>query len=113
MRSLAAAACLAGVGIVLAGCGVQQSAGKIAVKTIKDDWDGFYIASTSPFPSRPDLKGQDTIRAITCGAKENAARTLRCTLVVGHGKHGGRATTLHVIVRFDTQGILRQWKFAG
>jgi hypothetical protein len=113
MRSLAAAACLAGVGVVLAGCGVQESKGQIATKTIRDDWVGFYTASDSPFPSRPDLKGQNTLRHIVCGEHEDAHRMLPCTLVVGHGKSGGRATVLHVIVRFDKQGILRQWKFAG
>jgi hypothetical protein len=112
MRALAAA-CLAGVALVITGCGVDKNPGKIAVKTIEDDWDGFYVASNSPFPSRPDLAGQDTIRSIHCGSKKTAAGTLTCTLVVGHGAHGGRSTTAHVLVRFDAQGVLRQWKFTG
>jgi hypothetical protein len=120
MRVLAAAACLAGVAIVMSGCGVDQNPGKVAVKTIEDDWEGFYVASSSPFPSRPDLAGQDTIRRIHCGSKrstagtqKSAAGTLTCTLVVGHGAHGGKSITAHVLVRFDAQGVLRQWKFTG
>jgi hypothetical protein len=97
----------------MAGCGVAKDPGKIAVRTIEDDWEGFYIASRSPFPGRPDLAGLDTIRSIHCGAKENAARKLRCTLVVGRGAHGGTGKTVHVVVGFDAQGVLRQWKFAG
>jgi hypothetical protein len=98
---------------VITGCGVAKNPGKIAVKTIEDDWEGFYIASSSPFPGRPDLARQDTIRSIHCGAKESAAGTLRCTLVVGHGARGGKGKTVRVVVRFDAQGVLRQWKFAG
>jgi hypothetical protein len=113
VRALAAAACLAGVALAITGCGVSKDPGKIAVKTIEDDWEGFYVASSSPFPGRPDLAGQDTIRSIHCGAKKNAAGTLRCTLVVGHSAHGGKGKTVQVIVRFDAQGVLRQWKFAG
>jgi hypothetical protein len=113
MRALAAAACLFGVAIVMSGCGVAQNPGKIAVKTIEDDWDGFYVGTSNPFPSRPDLAGKDTIRSIHCGAKKSAAGTLTCTLVVGHGAHGGTATTAHVLVLFDAQGVLRQWKFTG
>ena len=66
MRSLAAG-CLVGVALVITGCGTSNNAGKVAVNTIEDDWEGFYIASSDPFPSRPDLKGQDTIRSIHCG----------------------------------------------
>jgi hypothetical protein len=112
MRALAAA-CLAGVAIVMSGCGVNQNPGKVAVKTIEDDWDGFYVATSDPFPTRPDLAGQDTIRSIRCGAKKSAAGTLTCTLVVGHGQHGGNAITAHVLVTFDAQGVLRKWKFTG
>ena len=113
MRAHALAAFLVGVALVITGCGVAKDPGKIAVKTIEDDWEGFYVASSSPFPARPDLAGHDTIRSIRCGTKESAARTLRCTLVVGHSAHGGKGKTVHVIVRFDAQGVLRQWKFAG
>jgi hypothetical protein len=113
VRALAAAACLVGVALVITGCGVAKNPGKIAVRTIEDDWEGFYVASSSPFPGRPDLAGLDTIRSIHCGAKKNAAGLLRCTLVVGQGAHGGNGKTVHVIVRFDAQGVLRQWKFAG
>jgi hypothetical protein len=113
MRVHGAAACLVGVALLITGCGVAKDPGKIAVKTIEDDWEGFYVASRSPFPGRPDLAGHDTIRSIHCDAKENAAGMLRCTLVVGHSAHGGQAKTVHVIVRFDAQGVLRQWKFAG
>jgi hypothetical protein len=112
MRALAAA-CLAGVAIVMSGCGVNQNPGKIAVKTIEDDWDGFYVATSDPFPTRPDLAGQDTIRSIRCGAKKSAAGTLTCTLVVGRSRHGGKATTVHVLVTFDASGVLRKWKFTG
>ena len=113
MRSLAAG-CLVGVALVITGCGVAKNPGKIAVKTIEDDWEGFYIASGNPFPSRPDLKGEDTIRSIECGAKKGSgAGTLRCTLVVGPGPKGGRQTTVGVLVRFDDQGVLREWKFTG
>ena len=66
MRALAAAACLVGVAIVISGCGVDKNPGKIAVKTIEDDWEGFYVASSDPFPARPDLAGHDTIRSIRC-----------------------------------------------
>jgi hypothetical protein len=113
MRSLAAG-CLVGVALVISGCGTSKDAAKVAVKTIEDDWEGFYIASSNPFPTRPDLKGQDTIRSIRCGdKKQEGAGTLRCTLVVGAGPKGGRQTTLRVLVRFDDQGVLRQWKFTG
>jgi hypothetical protein len=113
MRSLAAG-CLVGVALVVTGCGTSKDAGKVAVKTIEDDWEGFYVASSDPFPTRPDLKGQDTIRSIRCGEKkQDGAGTLRCTLVVGHGDTGGKQQTVGLIVRFDEQGILRQWKFAG
>jgi hypothetical protein len=113
MRRLAAG-CLVGAALVITGCGTSKDAGKVAVKTIEDDWEGFYIASSDPFPSRPDLKGQDTIRSIRCGDKKGSgAGTLRCTLVVGPGAKGGRQTTLGVLVRFDDQGVLRQWKFTG
>ncbi len=113
MRSLAAG-CLVGVALVITGCGTSNNAGKVAVNTIEDDWEGFYIASSDPFPSRPDLKGQDTIRSIHCGEKkQEGAGTLRCTLVVGSSARGGTAKTVRVIVRFDAQGVLRQWKFAG
>jgi hypothetical protein len=113
MRAHAAAACLVGVAFVLTGCGAAKDPGKIAVRTIEDDWEGFYVASSSPFPSRPDLAGHDTIRSIRCGNKKSAAGTLRCTLVVGHSAHGGTSKTVRVVVRFDAQGVLRQWKFAG
>jgi hypothetical protein len=98
---------------MMTGCGVAKDPGKIAVKTIEDDWEGFYVASRSPFPTRPDLANHDTIRSIHCGAKANAAHMLRCTLVVGHSAHGGEGKAVHVVVRFDAQGVLRQWKFAG
>jgi hypothetical protein len=112
MRAFAAG-CLVGVALVITGCGVSQDAGKLAVKTIEDDWEGFYVASRDPFPQRPDLAGMDTIRSIHCGAKKSAASTLRCTLVVGPSAHGGSAKTVRVLVRFDAQGVLRQWKFTG
>jgi hypothetical protein len=113
MRALAAG-CLVGVALVVAGCGSSSDAGKVAVKTIEDDWEGFYVASSDPFPSRHDLAGLDTIRSIRCGdKKDSGAGTLRCTLVVGEGAHGGSATTVRVVVRFDAQGTLRQWKFTG
>ncbi|HET6171935.1 MAG TPA: hypothetical protein VFD90_04995 [Gaiellales bacterium] len=113
MRALAAAACLVGVAVVMSGCGVAKNPGTIAVKTIEDDWQGFYVASNDPFPSRPDLAGKDTLRSIHCGDKTTAAGTLTCTLVAGHGAHGGTAITAHVLVRFDAQDVLRQWKFTG
>jgi hypothetical protein len=112
MRSLAAG-CLVGVALVITGCGVSKDAGKVAIKTIEDDWEGFYIASSDPFPTRPDLKDFHTIRSIRCDDKVNAARTLRCTLVVGRGEHGGATKTVRVVVRFDDQDVLRQWKFTG
>jgi len=113
MRALAAG-CLVGVALVISGCGTSKDAGKVAVSTIKDDWEGFYIASSDPFPARHDLKGLDTIRSIRCGDKKgNKAGSLRCTLVVGHGKSGGVAPTLHVLVTFDAQGVLRKWTFTG
>jgi hypothetical protein len=112
MRALVAA-CLAGVALVVAGCGTTNDPAKIAVKTIEDDWEGFFIASNDPFPARPDLAGLDTIRRIECGDRKTAAGTITCTLVVGKGDHGGKATTAHVLVRFDAQGVLRQWKFTG
>jgi hypothetical protein len=112
MRALAAG-CLVGVALVFTGCGTSKDAGKVATQTIEDDWEGFYIASSDPFPSRHDLEGQDTIRSIHCGEKKDGADTLTCTLSVGHSAHGGRATTVRVLVRFDDQGVLRQWKFTG
>ena len=113
MRALAAG-CLVGVALVISGCGTSKDAGKVAVSTIKDDWVGFYIASSDPFPTRHDLKGLDTIRSIHCGDKSgHGAGTLRCTLVVGRGASGGKATTLHVLVTFDAQGTLRKWTFTG
>jgi len=113
MRALAAAACLVGVAVVMSGCGVDKSPGKIAVSTIEDDWEGFYVASNDPFPSRPDLAGYDTLRHIVCDADTTPARTLTCTLVVGRGASGGQAKTLHVLVTFDAQDVLRKWKFTG
>jgi len=113
MRALAAG-CLVAVALVVTGCGVSEDAAAVAVKTIEDDWEGFYIASSDPFPARPDLEGQDTIRSIRCGEKkQEGAGTLRCTLVVGHGEKGGRQQTVRLLVRFDDQGVLRQWKFTG
>jgi hypothetical protein len=112
MRALAAG-CLVGVALVFTGCGSSKDAAKVATQTIEDDWEGFYIASSDPFPARHDLKGLDTIRSIRCHDKAANALTLTCTLTVGHGAHGRRATTVHVLVRFDDQGILRQWKFTG
>jgi hypothetical protein len=108
-----AAGCLVGVALLITGCGVSQDAGKIAVKTIEDDWEGFYVSTRDPFPLRPDLAGKDTIRSIRCGAEKSAEGTLRCTLVVGPGEHGAGAKTVRVLVRFDAQGVLRQWKFTG
>ena len=113
MRALAAG-CLVGVALVITGCGTSKDAGKVAVKTIEDDWEGFYVASRDPFPTRPDLAGQDTIRSIRCGEKkQDGAGRLSCTLVVGHGDSGGRQQTLGVTVTFDEQGVLRKWEFAG
>ena len=113
MRALAAG-CLVGVALVISGCGTSKDAGKVAVSTIRDDWEGFYIASSDPFPTRHDLKGLDTIRSIRCGDKaKGGAGSLRCTLVVGRGSSGGKAITVHVLVTFDAQGILRKWTFAG
>jgi hypothetical protein len=112
MRAFAAG-CLVGIALVITGCGVGQNAGKIAVKTIEDDWEGFFVATSDPFPSRPDLAGKDTIRSIRCDAEKSAAGTLRCTLVVGPGEHGSGAKTVGILVRFDAQGVLRQWKFTG
>ena len=113
MRALAAAACLVGVAIVMSGCGVDKNPGQIAVSTIEDDWEGFFVASNDPFPSRPDLAGYDTLRHIVCDSKTTPARTLTCTLVVGRGASGGQAKTLPVLVTFDAQGVLRKWKFTG
>jgi fructoselysine-6-P-deglycase FrlB-like protein len=113
MRALAAG-CLVGVALVFTGCGTSTDAGKVAKQTIEDDWEGFYVGSSDPFPARHDLEGLDTIRSIHCGdKKQDGAGTLTCTLVVGHSKHGGTAKTVHVLVRFDSQGVLRQWKFSG
>jgi hypothetical protein len=112
MRALAAG-CLVGVALVFTGCGTSKDAASVAKQTIEDDWEGFYIASGDPFPSRHDLAGMDTIRSIHCGDKKAGAVTLICTLAVGHNAHGGDATTVHVLVRFDEQGVLRQWKFTG
>jgi hypothetical protein len=113
MRTLAAAVCLVGVAVVMSGCGVDKDPGEIAVRTITDDWEGFFVASSDPFPSRPDLAGDDTLRSIHCDSKTTAARTLTCTLVVGPGATGGQAKTLHVLVTFDAQDVLRKWKFTG
>src|SRR3954447_563144 len=113
MRAPAAAACLVGVAIVMSGCGVDKSPGQIAVSTITDDWEGFYVASNDPFPSRPDLAGKDTLREIHCQDKTTPQRTLTCTLVVGNGASGGTAMTEHVLVTFDAQGVLRKWTFTG
>jgi hypothetical protein len=113
MRALAAAACLVGVAVVMSGCGVDKDPGKIAVRTIEDDWVGFFVATNDPFPSRPDLAGYDTLRHIVCDAKTTPARTLTCTLDVGQGASGGQAKILHVLVTFDEQGVLRKWKFTG
>ena len=113
MRALAAAVCLVGVVVVMSGCGVDKDPGQIAVRTIEDDWEGFYVASNDPFPSRPDLAGYDTLRHIVCDPKTTPARTLTCTLVVGGGASGGQAKTLHVLVTFDAQDVLRKWKFTG
>ncbi|MDX6539708.1 MAG: hypothetical protein QOI71_1318 [Gaiellales bacterium] len=112
MRALAAG-CLVGVALVFTGCGTSQDAAKVATKTIEDDWAGFFIASSDPFPARPDLKGFATIRSIHCGSRKAGTDTLTCALVVGRGKHGGRAKSVHVRVRFDSQDVLRQWKFTG
>ena len=113
MRAFAAGL-LIGVALVISGCGTSKDASKVAVSTIKDDWEGFYIASGNPFPTRPDLKGQDTIRSIRCGdKKQDGAGTLTCTLVVGRGAKGGSQVTVGVLVRFDDQGVLREWKFTG
>jgi hypothetical protein len=113
MRALAAAVCLVGVAVVMSGCGVDKDPGKIAVSTIEDDWEGFFVASNDPFPLRPDLAGYDTLRHIECDAKTTPARTLTCTLVVGRGASGGQAKILHVLVTFDAQDVLRKWKFTG
>ena len=76
-----------------------KDASKVAVSTIEDDWEGFFIASSNPFPTRPDLKGQDTIRETTCGKQQGTgAGTLRCTLGVGHGSKGRTQHTEHVRV---------------
>jgi hypothetical protein len=112
MRALAAG-CLVGVALVFTGCGTSKDAAKVATQTIEDDWEGFFIASGDPFPARHDLAGMDTIRSIHCGEKSETTRTLTCTMSVGHGAHGGRATTVHVLVRFDEQDVLREWKFTG
>ena len=112
MRALAAG-CLVGVALVFTGCGTSKDAGKVATTTIKDDWEGFFIASSDPFPARPDLKGFATIRSIHCGSRKAGTDTLTCALVVGEGVHGSRVKTVRVLVRFDAQGILRQWKFTG
>jgi hypothetical protein len=113
MRALAAGF-LVGAALLVTGCGTSKDAGKVAVSTIQDDWEGFYVASRDPFPGRHDLAGMDTIRSIRCGDKKGSgAGTLRCTLVVGEGVHGSRVETVRVLVRFDAQGILRQWKFTG
>ena len=112
MRSLAAG-CLVGVALVVSGCGTSTDAGEVAVRTIEDDWEGFYVVSDDPFPERHDLAGMDTIRSIHCGSRKSAAGTLRCTLVVGRGAHGAGAKTVRVLVRFDEQGVLRQWQFTG
>jgi hypothetical protein len=112
MRALAAG-CLVGAALVFTGCGTSKDAAKVATQTIQDDWEGFFIASSDPFPARHDLKGLDTIRSIHCGEEKAGAQTLTCTMSVGHSKQDGRAITVHVLVRFDDQGVLRQWKFTG
>jgi hypothetical protein len=112
MRALAAG-CLVGFALALTACGSSKDAGKIAVSTIEDDWEGFYVASRDPFPARPELAGLDTIRSIRCDSETTAAGTLRCSLVVGHGAHGARERRVGVLVRFDDQGVLREWSFAG
>ena len=113
MRALAAAACLVAIAIVLSGCGVDQTPGQIAVRTIEDDWVGFFIGSNDPFPAQPELAGKNTLRRIRCQQKMTVARTLTCTLVAGHGASGGTAVVARVLVTFDAQGVLRKWKFIG
>ena len=113
MRALVAAVCLAGVVLVMTGCGVDKNPGKIAVTTIEDDWEGFYVVTSDPFPSRPDLDGKNTIRHIECDSETNASGMLDCTLVVGPGESGPGQKVVHVRVRFDEQGTLREWKFTG
>ncbi len=89
--------------------------GKVAVNTIEDDWEGFYVASSDPFPSRPDLKGQDTIRSIHCGDKKQRGRghadAARSSSGPARRAAGRRRSACSCAS--TTQGVLRQWKFTG
>ena len=81
MRALAAVACLVGVAIVITGCGVDKDPGQIAVTTIEDDWEGFYVVTSDPFPTRPDLEGKNTIRHIALRPEDATPRaSCSCTL---------------------------------
>ncbi len=114
MRALAAGF-LVGVALLVTGCGTSKDAGKVAVSTIQDDWEGFYVASNDPFPARHDLAGMDTHPQHPLRRQEGQRgghAPLHARRRRGRARQS-RAKTVRVLVRFDAQGILRQWKFTG
>ena len=94
---------------VAAGCGSSNPPGKTAEKVIDGDWEGAFIASKSPFPSRPDLAGFSTVKSNVCTPRMDARRQVRCSLVVSDGsslRHVG------VVATFGSNGVLQRWEFA-
>ena len=114
MRALAAAACLVGVAIVMTGCGVDKDPGQIAVTTIEDDWEGFYVVTQRPVPvaARSRGLGHDPAHRLRSEDERRPARSpARSSSAAAPAERP--AKTLHVLVRFDDQDVLREWKFTG
>ena len=91
MRSLAAG-CLVGVALVVAGCGTSKNAGEGRGPDDRGRLGGLLHRLQRPVPDASRPRRDRTRSAASAAARRSrtAPRTLRCTLVVGHGEHGGR-----------------------
>ena len=93
--------------LVLAGCGAGGTASaNVAEQVIRDDWEGGFASNDAPLAGRPDLKGYHSL-AVDCATPK--ARSSRCRLTAR--KPGAPDKTLDVVVTFDADGVVRDWRF--
>ncbi len=113
MRALAAG-CLVGVALVITGCGTSNDAGQGRGQHDRGRLGGLLRRLQRPVPDAARSQGpghdpQHPLRRQEERRRGHAALHARRRA----GPTGGRQTTLGVLVRFDDQGVLRQWKFTG
>ena len=93
--------------LVATGCGSSKSRSETARVVIEKDWEGAFIASSDPFPHRPQLAGLSHVD-VRCADAAKDAPIVHCTLVASAG---ARRVRIGAEARFDSSGTLRGWTF--